>query len=92
MEKSKIERRITQMEAEGVKFIVNANAGIKPTPAELRKSFDAVVLCGGWATDLRALRLGDVDDTDMRAPHDRRGRRADHEGVSEAAQSRAALG
>jgi glutamate synthase (NADPH/NADH) small chain len=54
MEKSKIERRLRQMEAEGVKFVVNANVGVKPTVAELKKDFDAVVLCGG-ATQARDL-------------------------------------
>jgi glutamate synthase (NADPH/NADH) small chain len=46
MEKWRLDKRVKQMEAEGVKFVVNANAGVNPTAAEL-KAFDAVVLCGG---------------------------------------------
>ena len=54
MEKSHIDRRIAQMEAEGVKFRVNQNIGVD-TPAEsLLQDFDAVVLSGGaeWPRDL----------------------------------------
>ncbi|HXC64992.1 MAG TPA: glutamate synthase subunit beta [bacterium] len=53
MEKWRLDKRVKQMEAEGVKFVVNANAGVNPTAAEL-KAFDAVVLCGG-ATQARDL-------------------------------------
>ena len=55
MEKWRLDKRVKQMEAEGVKFVVNANAGVNPTAAEL-KAFDAVVLCGGstQARDLGA--------------------------------------
>jgi len=53
MEKWRLDKRQAQMEAEGVKFVVNADAGVKPTAAEL-KAFDAVVLCGG-ATQARDL-------------------------------------
>ena len=54
MEKSHIDRRIAQMEAEGVQFRVNQNIGVD-TPADvLLKDFDAVVLSGGaeWPRDL----------------------------------------
>ena len=54
MEKSHIDRRIAQMEAEGVQFRVNQNIGFD-TPADvLLQDFDAVVLSGGaeWPRDL----------------------------------------
>ena len=54
MEKSHIDRRVAQMEAEGVKFRVNQHIGVD-TPAEvLIADFDAVVLSGGaeWPRDL----------------------------------------
>src|SRR5205814_1557677 len=47
MEKRVLERRITQMEAEGVKFVNNAHIGVSHPVDELRKTFDAIVLCGG---------------------------------------------
>ena len=54
MEKSHIDRRIAQMEAEGVQFRVGQNIGVD-TPADvLMQDFDAVVLSGGaeWPRDL----------------------------------------
>jgi len=54
MEKSHIDRRVTQMEAEGVKFRVSQHIGVD-TPADvLMADFDAVVLSGGaeWPRDL----------------------------------------
>lgn len=47
MEKSHIDRRIAQMEAEGVEFRVNQNVGENVSADELVNSFDAVVLAGG---------------------------------------------
>ena len=47
MEKRVVDRRLEQMEAEGVKFVVNAHIGVTHPVEELKKSFDAVVLCGG---------------------------------------------
>ncbi|HEU4709435.1 MAG TPA: glutamate synthase subunit beta, partial [Methylophilaceae bacterium] len=47
MEKSHIDRRIAQMEAEGVEFRVNQNVGENVSADELINSFDAVVLAGG---------------------------------------------
>ena len=47
MEKSHIDRRIAQMEAEGVQFRVNQHIGVD-TPAEvLMQDFDAIILSGG---------------------------------------------
>lgn len=47
MEKRHIDRRLTQMEAEGTKFRPGVNVGVDITADELRSSFDAVVLAGG---------------------------------------------
>ena len=47
MEKSHIDRRIAQMEAEGVQFRANQHIGVD-TPADvLMQDFDAVILSGG---------------------------------------------
>jgi glutamate synthase (NADPH/NADH) small chain len=47
MEKRFLDRRLAQMEAEGVKFVTNAHVGVTHPADELRKSFDALALCGG---------------------------------------------
>jgi glutamate synthase (NADPH) small chain len=47
MEKRVLERRLAIMEGEGVKFRANANVGTGIPADELRREFDAVVLCGG---------------------------------------------
>ena len=54
MEKSHIDRRVAQMEAEGVKFRVSQNIGVDTPASVLLQDFDAVVLSGGaeWPRDL----------------------------------------
>jgi glutamate synthase (NADPH) small chain len=54
MEKSHIDRRVAQMEAEGVKFRVSQNIGVDTPAAALVADFDAVILSGGaeWPRDL----------------------------------------
>jgi len=47
MEKSHIDRRVKQMEAEGVVFKVNQNIGENVKPDELLSHYDAVILAGG---------------------------------------------
>ncbi len=47
MEKWVLDRRIAQMEAEGVVFRCSTNAGIDISGKELRERFDAIVLAGG---------------------------------------------
>jgi glutamate synthase (NADPH/NADH) small chain len=47
LEKKLIDRRIFQMEAEGVAFRTGVHAGVDLTGEALRLRFDAVVLCGG---------------------------------------------
>ena len=54
MEKSHIDRRMAQMEAEGVIFKVNQHVGENVSADDLQKEYDAVVLAGGaeWPRDL----------------------------------------
>ena len=54
MEKFHIDRRVNQMEAEGVIFKTNQNVGETVAPEKLLKDYDAVVLTGGaeWPRDL----------------------------------------
>ena len=47
MEKSHIDRRMTQMEAEGVSFQVNQHVGKNVAAEDVLKQYDAVVLAGG---------------------------------------------
>lgn len=47
LEKHWIDRRITQLEAEGVTFRVNAHVGKNVHVDELKANFDAIVLAGG---------------------------------------------
>jgi glutamate synthase (NADPH) small chain len=55
MEKHLIDRRIAQMEAEGVKFVTNAHVGPGVKVDYLRREFDAMLLAGGaeQARDLK---------------------------------------
>ena len=54
MEKSHIDRRVEQMEAEGVQFRVKQNIGVDTPASVLLEDFDAVILSGGaeWPRDL----------------------------------------
>ncbi|MEQ8938095.1 MAG: glutamate synthase subunit beta, partial [Gammaproteobacteria bacterium] len=54
MEKRVLDRRLEQMEAEGVKFKTNANVGENISVDDLKNDFDAIVLTGG-ACDRRDL-------------------------------------
>ncbi|GAB3883095.1 glutamate synthase subunit beta [Kibdelosporangium lantanae] len=47
MEKWRLDRRLDQMRAEGTSFQTSVNVGVDITAADLRSSFDAVVLAGG---------------------------------------------
>lgn len=47
LEKWVVERRVALMEAEGVRFKVNANVGENVDPKKLMNDFDALVLTGG---------------------------------------------
>jgi glutamate synthase (NADPH) small chain len=54
MEKFHIDRRMAQMEAEGVSFLVNQHVGQNVKAEDVLKEYDAVVLAGGaeWPRDL----------------------------------------
>ena len=47
MEKHHIDRRMQQMEAEGVTFVTNAHVGVDLPASQLRQEFNAIVLSGG---------------------------------------------
>src|SRR3954454_9754417 len=47
MEKRHIDRRVRQMEGEGVVFHYNQNVGVTKPVDELKAEFDAVMFCGG---------------------------------------------
>jgi glutamate synthase (NADPH/NADH) small chain len=47
LEKKVIDRRIEQMRAEGVNFIVNAHVGVNVPVETLTAQYEAVLLCGG---------------------------------------------
>lgn len=47
MEKSHIDRRMTQMQAEGVEFQVNKHVGKNVDASQLTKDYDAIILAGG---------------------------------------------
>jgi len=56
MEKHTINRRVVQMEAEGVTFRANKEVGVDISFKTLSENFDAIVLAGG-AEDARALAI-----------------------------------
>jgi len=56
MEKQHLDRRLAQLEAEGVEFRCNVDVGVDITGQQLREQFDAVVLAGG-ATAARDLTI-----------------------------------
>ena len=47
LEKHILDRRIEQMEAEGVNFQTNAHVGVNISVDSLRENYDAILLCGG---------------------------------------------
>lgn len=47
LEKNVLDRRLAQIEAEGVSFQVGVDVGEDVTAAELLRDFDAICLCGG---------------------------------------------
>ncbi len=62
LDKSVIDRRRKLMEAEGVRFVTGVNVGVDVSGADLRKEYDAVVLCCG-AKEPRKLAVEGFDDT-----------------------------
>ncbi len=65
MEKWRLDRRLEQMEAEGVVFRPGTNVGVDITPKRLLADFDAVCLCGG-ATQARDL---PIEGRDLKGIH-----------------------
>jgi len=47
LEKQIVDRRLRQMEAEGVEFITNAHVGVNVAVKDLQHEFDAILLAGG---------------------------------------------
>jgi glutamate synthase (NADPH/NADH) small chain len=47
MEKRVLDRRLAQMEAEGVRFVTGAHVGVTMPVDRLRREFDAILLAGG---------------------------------------------
>jgi glutamate synthase (NADPH/NADH) small chain len=47
MEKRILDRRLEQMESEGVKFVINAHVGHSVPVDDLKREFDAILLAGG---------------------------------------------
>jgi glutamate synthase (NADPH/NADH) small chain len=66
MEKHFIDRRVEQMEGEGVTFFCGVNIGVDKTVEELIAGYDAVIYCGGSETPRPAgipgVELGGVYD------------------------------
>ncbi len=47
LEKWVLDRRLQVMKAEGIRFKTNANVGVNVDVNDLRRDYDAIVLCGG---------------------------------------------
>jgi glutamate synthase (NADPH/NADH) small chain len=47
IEKWTVQRRVRQLEQEGIKFVYNTNVGVDLSVEDLQKKYDAVVLTGG---------------------------------------------
>jgi glutamate synthase (NADPH/NADH) small chain len=47
LEKRVVDRRVKLMRAEGIHFVTNANVGHNVKVDDLRRDFDAIILCGG---------------------------------------------
>lgn len=47
MEKKGLNQRLDQMKAEGVVFVTGAHVGVNLDTKDMKKEFDAIVLCGG---------------------------------------------
>jgi len=56
LDKKVVDRRVRLMEAEGITFKTNANVGQDVKVEDLRRDFDAIVLCAG-ATEARDLNV-----------------------------------
>ncbi len=66
MEKHFIDRRVSQMEGEGVSFFCNVNVGVDKPVADLLAEYDAVLYCGGSETP----RDSGIPGTELEGVHD----------------------
>lgn len=66
MEKHFIDRRVAQMEGEGVTFFCNVNVGVDKTVDSLLSDYDAVLYCGGSETPREA----GIPGADLEGVHD----------------------
>ncbi|MGY6707629.1 MAG: glutamate synthase subunit beta [Rhizobiaceae bacterium] len=66
IEKHYIDRRVEQMQGEGVTFFCNVNVGIDKTVAELLSEYEAVLYCGGSEIP----RPSDLPGRDLKGVHD----------------------
>ena len=66
MEKHFIDRRVEQMQGEGVTFFCNVNIGVDKTVDELKAAYDAVIYCGGSETP----RPAGIPGADLAGVHD----------------------
>ena len=66
MEKHYIDRRVEQMEGEGVRFHCGVNVGVDMTVVELLESHNAVLYCGGSETP----RAAGIPGADLEGVHD----------------------
>lgn len=66
MEKHHIDRRVVQMEGEGVTFFYNVNIGVDKTVVELKSEYDAVLYSGGSETP----RESGLGGTEFEGVHD----------------------
>jgi len=66
IEKHHIDRRVAQMEGEGVSFFCGVNVGVDKKLEELRAQYDAVIYCGGSETP----RPAGIPGTELGGVHD----------------------
>ncbi|MDN2580512.1 glutamate synthase subunit beta [Aquibium sp. ELW1220] len=66
MEKHTIDRRVAQMEGEGVTFFCGVNVGVDKTVEDLLASYDSVLYCGGSEKP----RPSDMPGRDLHGVHD----------------------
>ncbi|MFN4271548.1 MAG: glutamate synthase subunit beta [Aliihoeflea sp.] len=66
IEKHYIDRRVEQMQGEGVTFFCNVNIGVDKTVAELLAEYEAVLYCGGSEIP----RPSDMPGRDLKGVHD----------------------
>ncbi len=65
LEKSRVWQRVRQLEDEGIEFHCNVNVGVDVTVADMRKQYDAVLLCMG-STQPRDL---PIEGRDLKGVH-----------------------